>query len=166
MPRLKELTAQLSGRISAAVAEEQKCAAEKIDEMRRHFVSLPDFAAVSQEDQQRLTAGFDRIAASLKQQNLIAVIREQLHTFEDTTGKRLAEELYTLAHPSKAAAAAKGGAAKVEAVQMPEWRVKFDKPWLEDDADIDAYFARVEEELRQLKEKLREEVKNGKRIRL
>ena len=156
MPRLKELTAQLSGRLAAVVADEQKQAAAKIDEMRRHFTSLPDFSAVTQEDRQRLTAEFDRIAASLKQQNLIAVIREQLHTFEDTTGKRLAEELYTLAHRP----------ATVEAVSMPEWSVKFDKPWLEDDADIDAYFARIDEELRQLKEKLRAEVKNGKRIRL
>ena len=108
-----------------------------------------------------LTDGYDDVTFHPYE----AVIREQLHTFEDTTGKRLAEELYTLAHRPKTAAAG-GGAAKVEAVPMPEWSVKFDKPWLEDDADIDAYFARIDEELRQLREKLRAEVKNGKRIRL
>jgi len=166
MPRLKELTAQLGERISAAVTTEQEQAATKIGEMRQHFTTLPDFSAVTQEDRQRLTAGFDKIAANVKQQNLIAVIREQLHTFEETTCKRMAEELYTLAHPAKAAAASGGGAAKVEAVPMPEWKVKFAKPWLEDDADIDAYFAEIAEELRQLKEKLRAEVKTGKRIRL
>ena len=84
MPRLKELTAQLNGLIAAAVADERKRAVEKIDEMRQNFLALPDFSAVSQADQQRLTAEFDQAAESLKKQSLIAMIRDQLRAFEDT----------------------------------------------------------------------------------
>lgn len=166
MPQLKELTTQLSERITAAVAEEQKLAAAKIAEMREHFLALPDFAAVSQEARQRLIARFDGATEDIKLQNLIVVIRDLPHRFEETTFKRMAEELYTLAHPAKAATDSEDTTVKVEIVSMPTWKVKFDKPWLEDEADIDAYFAEVAEELRRLKEKLRAEIKDGKRVRL
>ena len=166
MPRLKELTEILERRIVETVEREAADAERRIEALKRRFVALPDFMAVPDIEQQRFSSCFDTIRNEFKQQPLIAVIREQAHDFEETTFKRLAEELYTLAHPVKAGDGKDVPRPAAESVALPRVYVSFRKPWLENDDDIDTYISEYKAELVRLEAALREQVKNGKRIKL
>ncbi|MDD3020568.1 MAG: BREX system P-loop protein BrxC [Alphaproteobacteria bacterium] len=162
MPRLKELTDALTSRIAHAVSEEVTKAEQRMDELKARFAALPDYAAVGADRQQDFASRFDSERAKFKEQHLIAVIRDQLRHFEENTYKHLTEEIYTLAHPIKS------DKPKTHAVSvpMPKQHVNFTKPWLENDADLDAYFIELDTELVKVKVKLRELIKNGNRIQL
>ena len=166
MPRLKELTEILERRIAETVEREAADAERRIEALKRRFVALPDFMAVPDIEQQRFSSCFDTIRNEFKQQPLIAVIREQAHDFEETTFKRLAEELYTLTHPVKAGDGKDVPRPAAESVALPRVYVSFRKPWLENDDDIDTYISEYKAELVRLEAALREQVKNGKRIKL
>ena len=166
MPRLKELTDLLAARIAEVVNAEHVKAADKIDELQETFRALPDFVKVDTAQQESLLVPFGTILENLKNQQLIAVIREQLRTFEEKTYKQQVEKLYTLTHPIKANGPADVPIKQVESIPMQKPHVNFSKPWLENDSDLDQYFTALANALNALKEKLREEIKNGKRIQL
>ena len=148
MPRLKELTQTLS------------------EQLQAEFLAGPDFAVIDPVIREKLLSPFEQSMERLKSQKLIAVIREQLHTFETERCKELRAKLYLLAHPADSTSRPEEEIKQKESIRMPKPPVSFAKPWLEDEADLDRYFEQLAAGLAQLKEQLRQEIRTGKRIQL
>lgn len=166
MPRLKELTTILEQRFAEKTAEEAASAEGRIDELKQRFTASPDFTALPESEQKRLAACFDKARGGLREQVLIAVIRDQARHFEEVSFRRLTEELYTLAHPLRSGNGKNVPPPVAESVELPRVRVDFRKPWLENEDDIAVYIATFRAELDKLETSLRKQVRNGKRIKL
>ena len=166
MPRLKELTQTLSDRLTAALEQEKGAAMTRLEQLQAEFLAGPDFAVIDPVIREKLLSPFEQSVERLKSQNLIAVIREQLHTFETERAKELRAKLYLLAHPADSTSRPEEERKLKESIRMPKPPVSFAKPWLEDEADLDRYFEQLAAGLAQLKEQLRQEIRTGKRIQL
>ena len=162
IPRLKELTQLLQSRISECVQNEIKKVTTQLQSLYSDFKAKPDFSIISQEEQLQLTREFQTQQGKFKEMTQIPVIREQLHDFEQNGLKRLNEKLYTLAHPVKEEPAG----VVIASVPMTKPEPSFPKPWLENEADLDAYFSDWKKKLDELKDQLRAEIQQGKRIQL
>lgn len=166
MPRLKELTETLERRIAETAERETAAAVCRIEELKHRFTGSSDFAAIPEEARPHFLAGFEEACDQCRRQPLIAAIRQQAHDFETTTCKRLIEELYLKVHPDNHKGEGDGPPLTVESVALPRLQVNFRKPWLENEADIDNYISEYKAELLRFEAALREQVKNGKRIKL
>lgn len=166
MPRLKELTQTLSDRLTAALEQEKGAAMTRLEQLQAEFLAGPDSAVIDPVIREKLLLPFEQSMERLKSQKLIAVIREQLHTFETERAKELREKLYLLAHPAESTSRPEEERKRKESIRMPKPPVSFAKPWLEDEADLDRYFEQLAAGLAQLKEQLRQEIRTGKRIQL
>lgn len=166
MPRLKELTELLTRRLDDVCKQEISNAVRRIEDLIRDFESREDYKQLSQVDQAGLRQPFITVADAIKIQRSIDVIQNKLRNFEETIYKQQLERLYTLAHPVKTNGEKNTPPPVVESVAFPRIHVNFRKPWLENEADIETYIASYRTELSKLEADLREQVKNGKRIKL
>ncbi len=162
MARLKQLTEILSDCQKELVQEEISKSVKRIDDLLNEFKASDDFQSLDAAQQESLVAPFtETIENDIRGQDSIYYIQGKLNNFENDVYKQLKERLYTLAHPVK-----KDPGTKVESVPMAPVKVPFGKPWLESEADLDAYMERWQQELKKVRSDLLEKIKSGKRIQL
>ncbi|WP_373532867.1 BREX system P-loop protein BrxC [Vampirovibrio sp.] len=172
--QLKSLVDTLQGKISTQLDSEVAQAENSINSLENRLSTMPEFKALSKEQQQQILNPFSEVLKNIKQQKLIAVIRDALRRFEEVEYHRLLSQLASTAKPQpKPTAPAKPGSKSgsgVEVIEAPvepqvEYvssraiRVSFDKAWLADEADVDRY-------LQSMREALLKEIKEGKRVQI
>lgn len=163
MQQLKGLLDALEQNISEQIQAEIKTAQETVENLKTKLANTNDFSKLSPEQQQELMLPFEQFSQSIAQQKLIAVIRENKRNFEETKYSALLSKMSVWVQPEPASNAAKGSGSKynVEPRFIPQKavNVEFDKPWLEDETDLDRY-------LEAMREAMLTEIQNGKRIQL
>ena len=173
--QIKGAVDALQNEIDARLVAERKAATGDIEEHRAKLEAMPEFASLSDAKMAAISKEFANVLSAIEDTNLIAVIRERANTFRAATYPALlaritAEEDKSLpTEPTEhgkptgtpgfgeKSVPAPAPPPRTEYVASTSLKVPFDKPFLADEQDIDAF-------LDKLRETLIAEIRNGKRI--
>jgi hypothetical protein len=177
MQQAKSLMDALKEKVKAQIETEKEKAIAAVQTLAERLAAMDDFGNLKKEDQDNLLSPFSKLEQELKQQTLIAVINDRLRRFEESEYARLLTEVSRLATPKKEEkektghkeqseekATATGGSGETREKQ-PQYihgrsiQVKFKKPMLIDEQDVEEYLAA-------LKEAYLKEIHEGKRVQI
>ena len=143
---LQEATAQ-------RVAQEKAAALAGVAERWQRLAGMAEFAELDAAQQAQLQQSFTDLRQYIEGQTLIAVVKDALRRFDETEYPRLLQQMVDWAAPPDKAPVVR------ETVSLREIYLPFDRPWLEDEADVDAYLAAW-------RQALLEAIREGKWIRI
>ena len=173
----------LKSKLDAEIEQAKTDATDKIAEIETKLVEFAPYAQLDAGQQAEIMQAFAQIKATLDQQKLIAVIRDRVRRFEEDTYPSLLEKVLVWATPQPESqpdpklVAEKPNATPgnvedtpnktpsipkqpvLQTVSIREIQVKFNKPLLDSEADVDAY-------IESYKSKLIEMVQQGKKVRV
>ena len=161
MTRLKSLADGLRVQVQARVQQEKERAGLAVEDRRQRLAALPEFKALTADQQAVLRQPFDELTRTLQVQTLIAVIRDELRRFEQERYPQLLSLMTDWLEPEAEPEPAGEMiiAERIEYVSRHSLAVPFQKAWLADERDVDAYLAA-------LKKALMEAIKDGKRVQV
>ena len=172
MTRAKTLLDALQVKVNACVRLERTAAGNKVDERWERLASMAEYADLTAVQQAELRRPFDELKRTIERQTLVAVIRDTLRRFDsDDYSKHLAQMAAWSAQARRPAAPVvdgqqdytagkrQVGEPRVEYVTQAALTVVFDKAWLADEADVDAYLA-------ELKQTFMAAICEGKRVQV
>lgn len=183
MQQLKTLLDRLEAMLSAQRMAELAQAQETVQMLKNRLCQMAEFSALTPEQQQQLTQPFATFSEALSQQKLIAVIRENLRRFEETSYQRSLTNLMDWSQPAPPLGASSGTPDEPKPAIVPTYggtaianpgtrvvaeskivlckavKVEFDQPLLASEADVDRYLAAM-------REALLVEIQSGKRIQI
>jgi hypothetical protein len=164
---LKSNLYALKETLDLKLLEERKAARVAIDECRSRLEALPEFQALTADQQASLLRRVDSHATSIDTTSLIPVLRDRAAGVRSTLLPELLAEIERLSRPAPAPAPQPGGGEMSERpapaprppamVDVGQIRVHYPKPYLSDESDVDAY---VEE----MKKTLLVEIRAGKKV--
>ncbi|WP_010607320.1 MULTISPECIES: BREX system P-loop protein BrxC [Pseudoalteromonas] len=183
--QLKADSELLASKITEKVEEERNQALEQIDSKKSQLQGFNEFINLDSGQQQQLLAEFERIIDKVKQQSLIAMIRDDARRFEEHTYSQLVQKMMAwsqpippTSEPSKpncnndgAGSELNGGSSdvvtgvnepakpEIQSVSAKQIRVEYNKPWLSTEDDVDGYVA-------EYKKALLAAIKSGKHIQI
>ncbi|MBE2233048.1 MAG: BREX system P-loop protein BrxC [Anaerolinea sp.] len=161
MIRLKGLADGLRRQVAARVQQERASAGAAVEARWQQLAALPEFGALSADLQAVLRQPFDQLARTLAAHTLIAVIRDELRRFEQERYPRLLSDLTDWLEPAPTLQPAGdlAIAERIEYVSRHALEIPFQKAWLADEKDVDAYLAA-------LKKALMAPIREGKRVQI
>ncbi|TQE98798.1 MAG: BREX system P-loop protein BrxC [Spiribacter salinus] len=167
MQQVRQSIERLGERLRLRLQHERQAARERIQRLQTRAESTDEFARLDQDDQKRIRSEFEEASNGLESLSSIPVIRDRLNRFQDDQYPRLLAEITSLASPPESAegdAAAPGGTTEpptpqVEYVPMQTLMVDADRPWLASTEDVEEYLA-------ELRRKMLEAIRQGKRLQL
>ncbi|GAB6061193.1 BREX system P-loop protein BrxC [Desulfonatronum parangueonense] len=165
MQQTKSLLDALQTRVTALVQEEIDTARETIATLQDKLRGVTEFSALSPEQQAQLTKPFDDFLATLREQQLIAVVRESLRNFENSTYPTLLAKMDEMIQSEPAGGYTSGdnqttkSSVHVPLAAFNSIKVPFDKAWLVDKTDVERY-------LEAMRKALLAEISSGKRIQI
>lgn len=159
MQQAKRLVDDLGREISALVKQEQANAIGAADQLQARLKGTEDYASLPNDRKAQLDQPFDAFRRTINQQTLVAVIRDSLHRFEQGEYSRLLSQISAWAQETSTEAGAEVAENGVEYVTQSRLALTFARPYLADEADIDAYLA-------ELKAAMLKAIKDGKRIQI
>ena len=144
--------------------EERKAARAAIDECKARLAVLEEFQALTPDQQERLMRRVDSHTTSLDTTTLIPVLRDRTAGVRRTLLPELLSEIERLSRPAPSPTPQPGVADRPAPAPRPpamvdvsEIRVRYPKPYLSDEGDVNAY---VEE----MKKTLLVEIRAGKKV--
>ena len=155
------------------MAEVQK-AESQLAEMQKRLCESSEFVKLAEEQQKRLSQVFEKSAAMLAHEKLIAAVRDTVRRFEEVQYPELLSQLTALTQtaPVKAPQPPTGTSQEtpaptpqpepvkpVEFISSRSLSITFDKAWLADEGDVERY-------LESMRKALLEEIRKGKRIQI
>lgn len=170
---IKTLTAKIDTELQKVHTE----AAQTLDTIYDKLQQLDNFAKLTVEQQANINSVFATIKAKIAQQTLIALVRDNVRQFEDTTYPQLLDKVlaWTAPQPAKTPPstttigvpaeptapplATEPTAPVYQTVAIRDIKVEFNKPLLDNEADVNAY-------IDSYKAKLLNMVKQGKKVRV
>lgn len=166
MQQIKAWYDELQTKVAAQIELEIRQAKEKISGLQERFCAMPEFGSLNGDQQGQIIKPFQDVEAAIERQDLIAVIRETLRRFEETEYQNQLARMTNWAKPPASDPGQGGGDGdaggkppKVEFIPSRNVTVQFEKPWLEDETDVDRY-------LKSMREALLAEINKGKRIQI
>ncbi|MFB0999948.1 MAG: BREX system P-loop protein BrxC, partial [Colwellia sp.] len=181
--KLKSDTDALENKITDQVNFERKKAVELIEHLQDKLVGFDEYKSLEQGKQDQLLAEFTRAADKLKQQTLIAMLRDEARRFEDHSYSGQVRKLMTWSQPTpepvqvpmpspEPQPGLSGGIPieltptvqepkqpEIKSVSAKHIRVEYAKPWLANESDVEGY-------LEEYKKALLAAIKEGKHIQL
>lgn len=172
--QLKSQAEAIQKKLQEVADHERDKALASLNDLKGNMESFEQFAKLSLDQQQTLVKSFEQVSARIVEQQLIAVVRDDLRRFEDETHSKLIAQLMQWSKPAPVTGQAKGDVTTstgsesehqisepepVESIQARQIKVPFDKPWLESEHDVDNYVERY-------KEVLMVAIKQGKQVQL
>jgi hypothetical protein len=185
MQQLKGLVGALNASVRDKTEAEIADAKADVAVLKGRLCNMPEFSAISAEQQMQLNKVFDDFEGGLAQQNLIAVINDKLRRFKETDYPQQLSRMTAWAKPKpplisrlepsdeidvepkpldyKAATDTKTKVTvsdqTIEFISYQSVSVDFDKAWLADETDVDGYLAAM-------RKALLIEIQRGKRIQI
>lgn len=161
--QMKSKLDSLRNTLESQIRTEHETARAEIKVLQGKLEALPEYPDLLDHEKQTITAEIDKILAAIDQARLIAVIREKVTSFKSTQYPGLLGRITVQKSKPTNEGKSDGGGEKpvvqpqTEYVQAANIKVDFDKPYLTDETDVDAYVDR-------LRETLTKEIRSGKRI--
>lgn len=179
MQQLKADQAEAQEAIASQIETERSQAQAQIHDWQRQCLGQAGHETLSPEQRQQLEAIFAQGSASLKDETLIASIRDRLRRFEegeyrralalfvqwtqpptpDRSGRKVTEKDASPYGESSKIDLPPDGQPPYPVVGLRKVSISFPKPLLETEADVDQYLAAM-------KRALLEEIRSGKRIQV
>ncbi len=153
----------LKNKVELKVLEERKAVEAAVAEVAAKITQMAEFQALSEEQQQRITARITTRKAGLDRIDLIPVLRDRSNDIRNNLLAEVIGEIDQMNRPAPAPTPPGVNDPPAPTPQAPSYvkasqvKVRFAKPYLADDADVDAY---VEE----LKKTLLEQIHAGKKV--
>jgi hypothetical protein len=171
--RIQQIKSELDAlaqEIDKKVGEVRTQAIEKLKTLQHRMHGLEEFQKLPDVRMAELDAPYQELIEHIKQQSLIAVINDRLRYFEEQGYQKLLTKLIDLTAPKSPPSGKSTNISEADPVEQilepqPEYiasrqiNIKFDKPWLADETDVDRY-------LESLRDALLQEIRNGKRIQI
>ncbi len=159
MTQVKALLDAVRAEVQAQVDRERASASERVDERWARMTGTDQFAKLSRRQKAELEAPFTALKRSIQEASLIPVIRESVRLFDDTQFQSLLRKMVEWAEPTPSpdGDGKQCREPRVEYITQRSLTVGFDKPWLENEEDVEAY-------LSALKRALLDAVQVGKRV--
>ena len=169
MQQVKLLLQTLENRVDAQIEAEIAEAKEMVGALKNRIESMAEFGILKEDQKEQISRPFDEFNAGIARQKLIAVIRDTLRRFEESEYQRLLSKMTAWAQPvpkpdpvpdpGQKPTSPEKTKPRIEYVPSRNVKVLFDKAWLADEADVDAY-------LSSMRKALLEEIQKGKRIQI
>jgi hypothetical protein len=166
MAQAKTLLDGLQAKLGALVQSERQTALNKVQERWDRLAGMAEYGDLTPVQQAELRRPFDELKRTIERQTLVAVIRDTVQRFDlDGYGKQLAlmatwsEQARQPTQPGGDGSVTKVVELPVEYVTQRGLVVSFDKAWLADEADVDAYLAA-------LKVAMMKVIDKGKRVQV
>lgn len=172
--RLQQLKPQMDAlqqAIDQQIVEEQAQADARLLELEQRLQETAEFGRLSQADRELLTQPFATARQGIQAHNHIAMIRDQQRRFEEERYSQLLLQLEQLARPESSDPVPKPGSTDgttpAPTINAPEPKlvpartiqVRYAKPWLASEADLDEY-------LREQRDAWLKEIQAGNRVQV
>ncbi len=154
---------ELKTKVELKVLEERKAVEAAVGEVAAKVTQMEEFQALPEQSQQQVTARINTRKTGLDRIDLIPVLRDRSNDIRNTLLVEIIGEIDRMNRPAPGPTPSGASEAPAPAPQAPTYvnasqvKVTFAKPYLADDADVDAY---VEE----LKKTLLAEIHAGKKV--
>ena len=174
MQQLKAHMENLQNQVNPVLMAEMQKAENRLSEFKKRFCEAPEFLKLAEEQQKRLSHVFEKNAALLAQEKLIAAVRDTVRRFEEVQYPELLSQLTAMTQPapvpppqpqSNTSQESPKPSPQPEPVKAVEYgpsrslSIAFDKAWLADEGDVERY-------LESMRKALLEEIRQGKRIQI
>jgi len=161
--QLKTLVDTVSVKIKKTLAGETATAQAGLTAMRERLESMDEYAKINDDQKAVLGKAFEGCGQTIKDSDLVAVIRDTFRQFEETIYNSLLAQMCHWAMPPKTDEGNKGGGQVAETppayIPARTISVPFGKAWLADEADIEEYLAAM-------RKAYMDAVNDGKRIQV
>jgi hypothetical protein len=153
----------LKNKVELKVLEERKAVEAAVDEVAAKVTQMAEFQALSEADQQRITTRIATKKSGLDRIDLIPILRDKSNDARQSLLAEIIGEIDRMTRPAPAPTPSGVNDPPAPAPQAPSYvnasqvRVTFAKPYLSDDADVDAY-------LEEFKKTLLAEIYAGKKV--
>ena len=165
MQQVKAQVESLQEKIASRLDAEIIKAVEAIAAIKERLCGMPEFSALSGEQQEKIRQPFKDIMTSIEHHKLIAVIRDSLRRFEENDYPQLLAQLsgqWSVASSRQKEKKTSGVAEKTvhyPLVTIHSLKVPFSAAWLADESDVESY-------LDSMRKLLLAEIHKGKRIQI
>ncbi len=151
MKEAKELTESLQKDITLQLKQEKGTSIKRIEQLEKQIKNIPEYSQLNKIVKEEIESSFGTIKNQIEQETLILGIR-------DKTGKYETEGCNQLL--SKITSWTQGGQTEaIKYISKQDLEVKFDKPYLSDDEEIEKY-------LQLVKSAMQKAIKANQRIKL
>ncbi|RLB93082.1 MAG: BREX system P-loop protein BrxC [Deltaproteobacteria bacterium] len=185
MQQVKSLVDIVAAKVDEKLKQTRQDAVDSINTMLAKMTGMDDFNKLSPENKIELKRPFEMLLGNLQNQTLIAVISDVLRRFEEDEYQKLLNKLSYLGRPAPKSSdldkteyngskkdtvqdkdkideeviGSKYDEAVKEVVGIRKIIVAYDKAWIENESEVEAY-------LSVLKEAIIKEIHNGKRVQV
>ncbi|MGZ3809496.1 MAG: hypothetical protein ACXVCE_15540, partial [Bacteriovorax sp.] len=162
MKRVKEIVDLLKKRISDLVVNETEKAKSKIESFRDRVKMADGYNTLSVVDKENVEKIFSRSTMALKEKHLVASIKHAAINFETNEYNSILSMIEAKKHQEarKQSGETKSvNSQKVNLIQIRNLSLKFDKPVLDTESDVEEY-------VKLLREALVTELKQGNKIQI
>jgi len=166
MQQLKAQLDELKEKSHKKIQEIRSQTISSLNEMQLRMQSMDEYKKLPDSKTSELDSSFQELVNHINQQKLIAVINDRMRYFEEQGYQKLLAKMVDLGKPKPQAVTTTGGEPvshvaepEIEYISTRKIHVSFDKAWLADESDVDAY-------LQRLREALLKEIEAGKRIQI
>ncbi|AQA18966.1 hypothetical protein BST95_12660 [Halioglobus japonicus] len=179
--QLKANAVDLEKELEDLQAKEREQALAAIKALKDKLTGFEEYRALEHDNQYQLTSAFDVVTNRLNGQNLIAMLRDEVHRFEERTYAGLVQQLMAWSQPApklKPELKPAGGKEENEpyssdsdcqkpaltpeppqTIAAKHLKVDFHRPWLASEKDVEQY-------LEEYKKSLLAAIEDGKHIQL
>ena len=170
MQQVKSLLDAAQAKVDAVVRAERTRMFKAVDERWARLAAMSEFDELSAAQQEELKRPFEELKRTLERTTLVAVISDAVRRFDNNEYPRQLRQMTVWAAP---AVEPQTGLAddhhngpadpivepRIEYVAKQALHVSFDRAWLADETDVDAYLAA-------LKQALMQAIVDGKRVQV
>jgi hypothetical protein len=146
----KRLVDTLKDDIENHLQAEKTRALDKVTYLQGRMQAMQEFAQLTPDQQQEINNSFEIVEVQIRKQSLIAVIRDQVGRYETDGFSHLLTKISGWTSGKDEAV--------IEYISQRQLDLKYDKPYIADEADVDAYLAA-------LKEAMLKAIAENKRVR-
>ena len=174
--QLKTRVEVLQKKLNTHIEEEIQQAETTATSLKNRLCAMDEFKALNADQQAQIKKPFEQFSQSIRQQTLIAVIRDQLRQFEENEYQRLLTQMAAWAQPAPEPTPVKEemtstgdegetkkptaiSESNIQYISGRKIHIDFDKAWLANEADVDRY-------VEIMREALLEEIRKGKRVQI
>ena len=151
MKDAKSLMDGLKKDIEEQLKTEKAEALKKVTYLQKRMQAMPEYSQLTDEQRKEIDGSFEFVEAQIKRQNVVAVIRDQATQYETNEFNNLLTRISGWTQDD--------GEDAIEYISQRQLDLKFDKPYIADEADVEEYLAA-------LREAMVKEIQKGKRIQI
>ena len=155
--------------IQEKLQEERKLAHSHIDELKQKLTSMPEYEKLTEDNKKDIDEKFSGYIVAIEQTKIIAVIKDMVARFKETTYNNCISEVISFTTPKPQPVVDESTTDEVEVIK-PETKIEkpvvlstikpaYSKPLVSNENEVEEY-------INSLKSAMMQQINNGKRIQI